>query len=67
MNFLIGLAAKLIEKLVMFFANMLAKFIIEKKEEQKEHDKVEENLKKVKESKTQDERRKNVENLLNGD
>lgn len=67
MNFLIGLAAKLIEKLVMFFANMLAKFIIEKKEEQKEHDKVEENLKKVKESKTPDERRKNVENLLNGD
>ena len=65
MNFLIGLAAKLIEKLVVWIAGVLSRSIKENKEIKEEQDRVEKNLKKIEESKTPEEKRKHRENLLN--
>ena len=65
MNFLIGLAAKLLEKLVLFFADLLSRYVVEKRRADEDHKKVEENLKEVQEAKTPEEKRDRREDLLN--
>lgn len=67
MNFLIGLAAKLLEKLALFFADLLARYVVEKRKADEEKAKVEENLKDLKDAKTPEEKRRRRENLLNND
>ena len=66
MNFLASIAAAVIEKLLLWFANIATAFYKEQKQLSDEAAKAADNLKKLEGSKTEAERRKNAENLLNG-
>ena len=65
MNFLAALAARLIEKLIVFIAQVLTGVAQEKIDDEAAKRRAEKNLKAVQDAKTPEERRERVEDLLN--
>ena len=67
MKLIVSLVISILEKILSWFIRFISKEIKEKHTIKEDNKKVEENTKKYEESKTEQERRKNAENLFNGD